>query len=222
VAVWGNYAYVADFDAGLQVVDISNPASPAIVGSVDTPDYALDVAVAGTYAYVADYASGLQVVDISNPASPAIIGSGDTPGESLASPIGVAVGGDYAFIAGYGLQILPAQCPASTAVEISSFEAASISGEILLRQSHPNPFRGESERTAIGFELAGRTRATLRVFDASGRLVRIVLHETLEAGVHSAFWDGRNARGDAVATGVYFYRLDAGKFSETRPLVRLR
>ncbi len=67
VAVAGSYAYIADGYSGLQVIDISNPAVPAIVGSVDTPDSAVGAAVAGAYAYVADGYSGLQVIDISNP-----------------------------------------------------------------------------------------------------------------------------------------------------------
>ena len=54
MAVSGTYAYVADSSSGLQVIDITNPASPQIVGSVDTPGYAYGVAVSGTYAYVAD------------------------------------------------------------------------------------------------------------------------------------------------------------------------
>ena len=54
VAVSGTYAYVADGASGLQVIDITNPQSPQIVGSVDTPGYASDVAVSGTHAYVAD------------------------------------------------------------------------------------------------------------------------------------------------------------------------
>ena len=61
VAVMGRYAYVADTGSGLHVVDVSTPASPRIVWSVDTPDVALGVAVGGIYAYVADFASGLQI-----------------------------------------------------------------------------------------------------------------------------------------------------------------
>ena len=57
-------------DSGLQVIDITNPQSPQIVGSVDTPGYAHGVAVSGTHAYVADDDSGLQVIDITNPAEP--------------------------------------------------------------------------------------------------------------------------------------------------------
>lgn len=88
--------------------------------------------------------------------------------------------------------------------------------------SRPNPFGAESGSTVIGFDLARRAGATLRVFDAAGRQVRLVLEETLEAGEHAAVWDGRNDRGEPVGSGVYFYRLDAGEFSETRALVRLR
>ena len=59
MAVAGNYAYVADEVAGLQVIDISNPANPQRVGGYDTAGGAAGVAVAGNYAYVADDAGGL-------------------------------------------------------------------------------------------------------------------------------------------------------------------
>jgi len=62
VAVAGSYAYVADGNWGLQVIDISDPASPTIAGDVYTPGYASGVAVAGSYAYVADGNWGLQIL----------------------------------------------------------------------------------------------------------------------------------------------------------------
>jgi hypothetical protein len=64
------------------VIDISNPASPVILGSISTPGIAYGVAVAGSYAYVADGSGGLQVVNIADPASPAIVGSVNTPGSA--------------------------------------------------------------------------------------------------------------------------------------------
>jgi hypothetical protein len=85
-------------------VDISNPEAPEIVGSVDTPFDALEVAIAGVYAYVANYPSGLAIVNISNPEAPALVGSVDTPGHAT----GVAVAGSYAYVAdnySAGLQI---------------------------------------------------------------------------------------------------------------------
>ena len=74
VTVVGTTAYVADNNSGLQVIDVSTPASPQIIGSVATPGHAYDVTVVGTTAYVADNNSGLQVIDVSNPASTAVRG----------------------------------------------------------------------------------------------------------------------------------------------------
>ena len=83
VDVAGTHAYVGSgnpdgLGGGLQVVDITNPASPQIVGSVATPGGVYGVAVAGTHAYAAA-GTDLLVVDITNPASPQIVGSVATP-----------------------------------------------------------------------------------------------------------------------------------------------
>jgi hypothetical protein len=67
------------------VVDIVDPASPNIIGGIDTPGYAVDVALAGTRAFVADGDAGLQVIDISAPSSPAIVGSAPGTAHSVAA-----------------------------------------------------------------------------------------------------------------------------------------
>jgi len=84
--VSGIYAYVADGGSGLQVISITNPASPVIVGTADTPGGAQGVVVSGTYAYVADYGSGLQVIDIANPANPVVVGTRTRRAMPTASP----------------------------------------------------------------------------------------------------------------------------------------
>ena len=78
VALSGTYAYVADMSAGLQVIDVSNPANPRRVGGYDTSGSAHGVAVSGSYAYVADERAGLHVIDVSNPANPQRAGGYDT------------------------------------------------------------------------------------------------------------------------------------------------
>ena len=95
VAVAGDYAYVADYDEGLQVINIADSTNPQIVGHKDTDGYAFGVAVAGDYAYVADYDKGLQVINIANSTNPQIVGHTDTVGHAE----GVAVAGDYAYVA---------------------------------------------------------------------------------------------------------------------------
>ncbi len=124
VAVAGNYAYVAAYDADrLTVVNISNPAAPSIAGSVTHAQLggADSIAVAGNYAYVpAEYADRLTVVDISNPASPSIAGSvQDSTNLNDAKQIALANG--YAFVTGIGIDYL-------TAVDISNPAAPTIAG----------------------------------------------------------------------------------------------
>ncbi len=73
--------------------------------------------------------------------------------------------------------------------------------------ARPNPTGGE---TTFEFQIGRSTRARLEVIDAAGRLVRVVADEVRSAGRHEARWDGRDASGKRVASGVYFARLVAG------------
>jgi hypothetical protein len=70
VVLRGNLAFVPWSSEGLKIVDISNPANPHLVGFVDTPTVAMDVAVRDDYAFVADATGGLRVINVSTPTSP--------------------------------------------------------------------------------------------------------------------------------------------------------
>jgi hypothetical protein len=91
--------------------------------------------------------------------------------------------------------------------------------ELTLGQSFPSPFRGS---TRIAFGLPVTSRVSLRVFDVTGRLVRVLRDGPMDPGRHTVGWDGRDSHGRAVAAGVYFYRFDAEDFRETRRVVRVR
>ena len=88
-----------------------------------------------------------------------------------------------------------------------------------LAQNFPNPF---NPTTRISFGLAAPADVSLRIYDAAGRLVCALVEEARLAGNYAELWDGRDARGAAVASGIYFYRLQAGAFSETRKMALLR
>ena len=111
VAVRAEYAYLADSDEGLQIIDIATPSAPSLVGSLDTDEESLGVAVAGDYAYVADWSAGLKIINIADPSAPNLAGSLDTDGSAR----GVAVAGDYAYVADYdkGLKIINIADPSS-------------------------------------------------------------------------------------------------------------
>lgn len=109
VTVSGDYAYVADMEHGLRIIDISDLTTPAEVGSYDTPGDAKGVTVSGNYAYVATDWVGLSIIDISDPTTPAEVGFYDTPEDAK----DVAVVGNYAYVAeGWtGLRIIDVSDP---------------------------------------------------------------------------------------------------------------
>jgi subtilisin family serine protease len=90
-----------------------------------------------------------------------------------------------------------------------------------LLPNYPNPFNPE---TWIPFELSEASVATVSIFDATGELVRRFDLGALEAGTYrtrtkSLYWDGRNATGEPVATGVYFVELRTPSSRSTRRLI---
>lgn len=92
-------------------------------------------------------------------------------------------------------------------------------GFALLRPNAPNPFR---RHTTLSFGLPVPAHARLTIHDPAGRQVRELLAGELPAGPHDADWDGRNDRGARVASGVYFYRIQAGELVEQRKMVLLK
>lgn len=88
-----------------------------------------------------------------------------------------------------------------------------------LEQNHPNPF---NPSTTIRFSLPSRQLATLAVYDSQGRLVRTLVDGIAPAGMSSIAWNGRDEKGMTVTSGVYFYRLASGKFSETKKMTLLK
>lgn len=90
---------------------------------------------------------------------------------------------------------------------------------LALFQNYPNPF---NPITTIRFDLPGKERVKLAIYDCAGREIVPLLDGECEAGTHEVSWDGRDARGAAVGTGIYFYRLTAGKQTLTKKMVLLK
>ena len=93
--------------------------------------------------------------------------------------------------------------------------------ETALLPNFPNPFNPE---TWIPYQLADPAAVTLTIYAVDGRVVRRLTLGHQPAGMyhnkrHAAYWDGRNAQGERVASGVYFYTLTAGDFTATRKLL---
>ncbi len=80
----------------------------------------------------------------------------------------------------------------------------------------PNPFMA---RTRIAFELPRAAATRVALYDAAGRLVRVIAEGPMAAGSHSQTWDRRDQSGRAVSPGIYFLRLDAGRDRSGQKLV---
>ena len=62
----------------------------------------------------------------------------------------------------------------------------------------------------------------LNVYSLDGRKVATLLNETRGAGLHEVVWTGRNDDGQSVASGLYFYRIDAGPYSQVRKMTLMK
>ena len=93
--------------------------------------------------------------------------------------------------------------------------------ETVLLANYPNPFNPE---TWIPYQLSETAEVTVTIHSSDGKLVRTLELGRVPAGIYqnrsrAAYWDGQNAQGEPVASGVYFYTLKAGEFSATRKMV---
>jgi hypothetical protein len=88
-----------------------------------------------------------------------------------------------------------------------------------LLPNKPNPF---NPSTTISFVLAERERVTLSVYTPDGRRVVTLVDDVLAAGARAVLWNGTNANGETVGSGIYFYRLTAGKTTISRKMVLLK
>ena len=103
----------------------------------------------------------------------------------------------------------------------SLLAALIIPQETALHANYPNPFNPE---TWIPYQLAAPAEVALTIYDIGGQLVRRleVGHQaagTYQSRSRALYWDGRNQRGESIASGLYFYTLRAGEFTATRKML---
>jgi hypothetical protein len=103
--------------------------------------------------------------------------------------------------------------------DVTGTDASNSSFGNYLAQNYPNPF---NPMTTIRFELKEPAMVSLRVYNAGGYLVRVLADGERLAGQYVEVWDGRNDAGQQVASGVYFYRLYTGPFTQTKKMIFLR
>jgi hypothetical protein len=207
VDVSGSYAYIADKSGGLRIIDVSDPYSPFEASYCSTPYSARGVCVSGIFAYVADGFGGLRVIDISDPLSPYEFGHYITAYFSHSA----TVSGSYIYVADEdaGLQIYE-----NMYTEIEEEPESLLPVESFFFQNEPNPF---SENTLISYQIPAIGEISLKIYDASGRLVSTLVDEQAGSVQNSVVFNG-----GSLQPGIYFARLQAGDSKLTRMLVLIK
>jgi subtilisin family serine protease len=88
-----------------------------------------------------------------------------------------------------------------------------------LKSIHPNPF---NPQTTVAFSLASEGLVRIAIYDVRGTLVRRLTDEVKPAGDHTSVWNGVDDAGRPAASGIYFVRMIAGSYQETRKIVMLK
>ncbi len=110
----------------------------------------------------------------------------------------------------------------STTIGIDDPGAAPLAAAFRLGRAQPNPFNPATEFALDVPASAGREPIGLRIYDVSGRLARVLLATPLAPGPHRFTWDGRDGRGEPLASGVYFLKADGPGFAAIQKLVLVR
>lgn len=102
---------------------------------------------------------------------------------------------------------------------LTTSAGGTLPGSFSLKQNYPNPF---NPSTTISFSLPSKGMARIEIYNVLGKLVAVPFNGSAEAGEHQVVWDGKNETGEAVASGVYFYRLTADNYTDTKKMMLLK
>ncbi len=91
--------------------------------------------------------------------------------------------------------------------------------ETALNGNHPNPFNPTTE---ISFSLKDQQQVKLEVFNLKGQLVKTLVNDKMQSGNHTVTWTGDDNHGKKVGSGVYFYRIKAGRYVSTKKMIMLK
>ncbi len=204
VAKYGIYVYIANYDAGLTIVDVSTPSEPTVVATWQGPQYTgelHDVTVDRDIAYLAYGMEGIYALDVSEPTSPVQIGHC-----SNSHAVGISYREGYLYCGDYdrGFSIFSVEDGYSTSVSEITPDA------YMITPFFPNPFNSS---TSIKVRLTKNESVQLKIYDSLGRLVAVPVSGTLGTGVHSINWDATD-----FPSGTYLYRLQVHDMNKSGKL----
>jgi hypothetical protein len=192
------------------------PCEPMDVSVGDSADVFVDVDTSGTFDEDEDYL--------------AIVSSTDIDGGALDIAIKVYIGEDLVdndpCVALYSINHIPVVDTLGNEIDylcLDTFDPHAGGGSgapvNLALQNHPNPFNPETE---ISYTLPAAGKVRLTVYNMLGQKVKTLVDEYQAAGHKTITWDGADEGGNKAASGVYFYRVKAGEFEDTKKMILMK
>lgn len=149
---------------------------------------------------------------------------GDPPKQISIDSSKYGVGGDFVYVPHSPPNIFPKFSGKATyALSYIPLDAddanPGMSYTFDLDQNRPNPF---NPSTTVNYSLARKSHVNISIFNILGQKVVTLVNGEQEAGPHEAVWEGRDGNGHQVASGIYFYKMVAGDYVQTRKMALMR
>jgi hypothetical protein len=193
IQVEGDNLYMNSRLAGLTIYSLADPLNPVQVGQIQ--DFVWSFQVRGNIAALAAGYAGTSVFDVSDPSAPTLIAGAPWAGWSER----ICYDEDRVYTMQDRIGVFEYE------VDLGPTGVEPIAGDLVLG-SYPNPARG---RAQIFFSTPRSGTATLKLYDLAGRLVHRWRRHVDAGGRETLSWNGRDASGETVASGVYVLRMEA-------------
>ncbi|MDP2172898.1 MAG: C25 family cysteine peptidase [Candidatus Cloacimonadaceae bacterium] len=89
----------------------------------------------------------------------------------------------------------------------------------ILKGNYPNPFNPE---TTIAFSIKESAPVSIEIYNVKGQLIKTLVSEIKAAGNHSVIWKGKDENNRSVSSGIYFYKMRSGKYSDTKKMILMK
>jgi len=215
VFIQGDLAYIATTSGGnnVHIFDVSDPAAPDSLSSVYVSGNAGDIKVVGDFAFIATE-TWMNVIDVADPYNPNVVGWYRLRG------IGKELAVDDHFIAVADESgVLFLQGSTEPVAVDDDAPSDMIPATFDISQNYPNPF---NPVTSIEYSIPSKSHVTIEVLNILGRRVAILVDEEKAAGNYRIVWDGVDANGVRVSSGIYLYHFRAGDYVESKKMMMVK
>ena len=207
--------YVLDNRNGVLQIDVQQPDQPTLIHEYVDTQLPIAAEVKGNYLYLLDIET-LQILDTRTMTRLTRYSQFQSPTDIVAMNDAIYVSDKHKlkiFRVNTVIQNLAVEENQEYYSKQTTHKSPIPKTQLL--QNYPNPFNPE---TWIPFSLAKPSEVSLSIYNTSGKLIYQISLGFHQSGNHNFHWDGKNTTGEPIASGIYFYQLTAGDFTQTRKM----